>query len=125
MIIVMITIMQVIVHFVRQSGSYITSCFIPTAMLGLLAYSTFFIHIDDFNDRCWIPWAMFMMMMTRMLMVMMMLGLLAYSTFFFHIGHFNDRCNGVFLIIIFTIIILLGGSNHDNDGEDCQPCFIR
>ena len=42
---------QVIVHFVRQSGSYITSCFIPTAMLGLLAYSTFFIHIDDFNDR--------------------------------------------------------------------------
>jgi len=42
---------KVIVHFVRQSGSYITSCFIPTAMLGLLAYSTFFIHIDDFNDR--------------------------------------------------------------------------
>ena len=50
---------QVIVHFVRQSGSYITSCFIPTAMLGLLAYSTFFIHIDDFNDRClwwWYSW---------------------------------------------------------------------
>ena len=120
--------MQVIVHFVRQSGSYITSCFIPTAMLGLLAYSTFFIHIDDFNDRCWIPCAMFMMMMTmmtRMLMVMMMLGLLAYSTFFIHIDHFNDRCNGVFVIIIFTIIILLGGSNHDDDDEDCQPCIIK
>ncbi len=90
MIVMITTMMQVIVHFVRQSGSYITSCFIPTAMLGLLAYSTFFIHIDDFNDRCWLPWAMFMMMVTRMLMVMMILGLLA---------------------------ILLGGSRHDDDDE--------
>ena len=42
---------QVIIHFVRQANSYITQCFIPTAMLGGLAYCTFFIHIDDFNDR--------------------------------------------------------------------------
>ena len=42
---------MVIVHFVRQSQSYILSCFLPTSMLGLLAYATFFIHIDDFNDR--------------------------------------------------------------------------
>ena len=40
------------VHFVRQPSYYITSCFIPTFMLGTLAYFTFMIHIDDFNDRC-------------------------------------------------------------------------
>ena len=42
---------QVVVHFVRQPSYYITSCFIPTFMLGTLAYFTFMIHIDDFNDR--------------------------------------------------------------------------
>ena len=36
----------------RQPSYYITSCFIPTFMLGTLAYFTFMIHIDDFNDRC-------------------------------------------------------------------------
>ena len=41
-----------VVHFVRQPSYYITSCFIPTFMLGTLAYFTFMIHIDDFNDRC-------------------------------------------------------------------------
>ena len=44
--------LQVVVHFVRQPSYYITSCFIPTFMLGTLAYFTFMIHIDDFNDRC-------------------------------------------------------------------------
>ena len=43
---------QLVVHFIRQPNYYITSCFIPTFMLGTLAYFTFFIHIDDFNDRC-------------------------------------------------------------------------
>ena len=42
---------QVVIHFVRQPSYYITSCFIPTFMLGTLAYFTFMIHIDDFNDR--------------------------------------------------------------------------
>ena len=30
---------------------YITSCFLPTFVLGILAYFTFFIDIADFNDR--------------------------------------------------------------------------
>jgi len=42
---------KLVVHFIRQPNYYITSCFIPTFMLGTLAYFTFFIHIDDFNDR--------------------------------------------------------------------------
>ena len=47
---------QVVIHFVRQPSYYITSCFIPTFMLGTLAYFTFMIHIDDFNDRSHLYW---------------------------------------------------------------------
>ena len=30
---------------------YVTFCFLPTFMLGMLAYATFYIDISDFNDR--------------------------------------------------------------------------
>merc|ERR1719397_328703 len=43
--------MALLITFERQSMYYITSCFLPTFVLGILAYFTFFIDIADFNDR--------------------------------------------------------------------------
>ena len=41
----------IVITFKRQPMYYVTSCFLPTFMLGMLAYATFYIDICDFNDR--------------------------------------------------------------------------
>ena len=40
-----------LITFKRQPMYYVVSCFLPTFMLGMLAYGTFYIDIADFNDR--------------------------------------------------------------------------
>ena len=45
------TLQALVITFKRQPMYYVTSCFLPTFMLGILAYFTFYIDIADFNDR--------------------------------------------------------------------------
>ncbi|XP_023326611.1 glycine receptor subunit alpha-2 [Eurytemora carolleeae] len=42
---------RLVILFERDYFYYMTQSFLTTFVLGMLAYSTFFINIDDFNDR--------------------------------------------------------------------------
>ncbi|XP_063889382.1 uncharacterized protein LOC135116084 isoform X3 [Scylla paramamosain] len=42
---------QVNVRFIRRYGFYLLTLYIPTTLLMVIAYATFFFKIDDFNSR--------------------------------------------------------------------------
>lgn len=42
---------QVNVRFVRRYGFYLLTLYVPTILLMVIAYATFFFNIDDFNSR--------------------------------------------------------------------------
>lgn len=42
---------QVNVRFIRRYGFYLLTLYIPTTLLMVIAYATFFFSIDDFNSR--------------------------------------------------------------------------
>lgn len=42
---------QVNVRFIRRYGFYLLTLYIPTTLLMVIAYATFFFNIDDFNSR--------------------------------------------------------------------------
>ena len=42
---------QVNVRFIRRYGFYLLTLYIPTTLLMVIAYGTFFFNINDFNSR--------------------------------------------------------------------------